>query len=93
MQKFLCAQSGCNAPVCNMSNVFPMSPEGPQGTYCNSWGNIHDMITVTELDNDLDVIFVGSPSTECCWFPGYIKTFLLLFITVVINFSADINGR
>jgi len=74
MQKFLCARSGCSAPVCNMSNVFPMSPEGPQGTYCNSWGIIHEMITVTELDEDLNVISVGGPSTECCWFPGYIKT-------------------
>eukprot|EP00102_Acyrthosiphon_pisum_P026488 XP_016663698.1 PREDICTED: protein cereblon-like isoform X2 [Acyrthosiphon pisum] len=77
MQKFLCAQSGCSALVCNMSNVFPMSPEGPQSTYCNSWGIIHEMITVTELDDDLDVITVGSPSTECCWFPGYKWTIIL----------------
>ncbi|XP_060876667.1 protein cereblon-like [Metopolophium dirhodum] len=77
MQKFLCARSGCSAPVCNMSNVFPMSPEGPQGTYCNSWGIIHEMITVTELDDDIDVISVGSPSTECCWFPGYKWTIIL----------------
>lgn len=77
MQKFMCARSGCGVPVCNMSNVFPMSPEGPQGTYCNSWGKIHDMITVTELDNDLDVISVGSASVECCWFPGYKWTIIL----------------
>ncbi|XP_022162806.1 protein cereblon-like [Myzus persicae] len=77
MQKFMCARSGCSAPVCNMSSVFPMSPEGPQGTYCNSWGKIHDMITVTQLDDDLDVISVGSPSTECCWFPGYKWTIIL----------------
>lgn len=54
-----------------------MSPEGPQGTYCNSWGQIHDMITVTELDNELDVVTIGSPSTECCWFPGY-DSFIIL---------------
>ncbi|CAI6360372.1 unnamed protein product [Macrosiphum euphorbiae] len=77
MQKYLCAQSGCSAPVCNMNNVFPMSPEGPQSTYCNSWGIIHEMITVTKLDDDLDVISVGSPSTECCWFPGYKWTVIL----------------
>lgn len=70
MQKFMCARAECGAPVCNMSSVFPMSPEGPQGTYCNSWGTIHDMITVTELDDDTDVINIGQPSTECCWFPG-----------------------
>ncbi|XP_050430181.1 protein cereblon [Adelges cooleyi] len=71
MQKFMCARKECSIPVCNMSSVFPMSPEGPQGTYCNSWGQIHDMITVTELDEDLDVTSVGRPSEECCWFPGY----------------------
>lgn len=53
-----------------MSSVFPMSPEGPQGSYCNSWGQIHNMITVTELDKNLLVVVSGSPSTECCWFPG-----------------------
>lgn len=53
-----------------MSSVFSMSPEGPQGTYCNSYGQIHDMITVTELDDDMDVIAIGLPSSECCWFPG-----------------------
>jgi len=77
MQKFMCARSGCGIPICNMSNVFPMSPEGPQGTYCNSWGKIHDMITVTELDEDLNVTTVGTPSTECCWFPGYQWTIIM----------------
>lgn len=75
MQKFLCIR--CNNPICDMSNVFPMSPEGPQGTYCNSFGKIHNMITVTELDEDLHVVTVGIPSNECCWFPGYYKCFIL----------------
>lgn len=70
MQTFMCAQLGCGVPICNMSNVFPMSPEGPQGTYCNSQGFIHDMITVTELDNDINVVTMGTPTTECTWFPG-----------------------
>jgi len=69
----MCARVNCGLPICNMSSVFPMSPEGPQGTYCNSWGQIHDMITVTELDNNVNVISIGNPSTECCWFPGYIN--------------------
>jgi len=97
----MCAQSGCNVSVCRMSDVFPMSPEGPQGTYCNSWGKIHDLITVTELYENLAVIFVGNPSKECCWFPGYNKTLFLLLvirrysllITVIIDFSTDINGQ
>lgn len=71
MQKFKCANANCGIAICNMSNVFPMSPDGPQGTYCNSWGQIHDMITVTELDNDINVQTVGIMSDECCWFPGY----------------------
>ncbi|XP_025412148.1 protein cereblon isoform X2 [Sipha flava] len=71
MQKFICNGDDCNAVICDMSSVFPMSPEGPQGTYCNSWGQIHDMITVTDLANNLSVIVIGRASTECCWFPGY----------------------
>jgi len=67
----MCSRTGCGAPVCNMSSVFPMSPDGPHGTYCNSWGQIHDMITVNEIDSDIEVVSIGSPSTECCWFPGY----------------------
>lgn len=70
MQQFICNGNDCNAVICNMSRVFSMSPEGPQGTYCNSWGQIHDMITVTDLDNSLSVTVIGRPSTECCWFPG-----------------------
>lgn len=54
-----------------MNNVFPMSPDGPQGTYCNFYGKVHDLITVTELDNDLQVQTYGYPSSELCWFPGY----------------------
>ncbi|XP_015380483.1 PREDICTED: protein cereblon-like isoform X2 [Diuraphis noxia] len=77
MQKFMCARSGCNISLCNMTNVFPMSPEGPQGTFCNSWGQIHNLITVTDLDDDVNVIAVGNPSTECCWFPGYNWTIIL----------------
>jgi len=65
-----------------MTNVFPMSPEGPQGTYCNSWGQIHDLITVTDLDDDVNVIVVGNPSTECCWFPGYSKRLLYLLLDI-----------
>lgn len=66
----MCNNDGCSALICDMSCVFPMSPEGPQGTYCNSWGQIHDMITVTHLDDNLSPIIIGRPTTECCWFPG-----------------------
>lgn len=70
MQKFFC--SNCGIPVCDMSNVITMSPEGPQGTYCNSWGQIHEMITVTELDDDMEITTIGAPSAEFSWFPGYV---------------------
>ncbi|XP_025205986.1 protein cereblon-like [Melanaphis sacchari] len=75
LQKFMCAR--CGIVVCNMSSVFPMSPEGPQGTFCNSWGIIHDMITVTELHQDLNALSIGIPSSECSWFPGYVWTIIL----------------
>lgn len=48
-----------------------MSSEGPQGTYCNSWGHVHNMITVKTLDRLLEPLTVGFPSSECSWFPGY----------------------
>lgn len=73
-----------------------MSPEGPQGTYCNSFGKIHDMITVTELEEDLHVITVGIPSYECCWFPGYYIlsyfNIILFVIIIIIIFSAGMYG-
>lgn len=70
MTKFMCAGEDCEQIVGDMSNVFPMSPEGPQGTYCNSWGQIHDMLTISELDKDIHVMTMGIPSSELTWFPG-----------------------
>ncbi|VVC43279.1 Hypothetical protein CINCED_3A015566 [Cinara cedri] len=70
-KKFICNSEDCYACICDMGNVFPMSPDGPQGTYCNSWGQIHDMITVYRLEPGLGVVKVGQPSDECSWFPGY----------------------
>jgi len=51
-----------------------MSTEGPQGIYCNSLEQLHGVITVTKLEDGLNVMPVGNPSTEICWFPGYNKT-------------------
>lgn len=80
----MCAHPACGIPICNMSKVFAMSPEGPQGTYCNSWGQIHDMITVTELDEDMNPVSLGSPTTECCWFPGYSSPLINNIIIYII---------
>lgn len=71
LNKFMCSRPGCHTIICSMEKMFQMSPEGPQGTYCNSWGHLHDMITVTELDRIIEPVSVGQPSSECSWFPGY----------------------
>lgn len=44
-----------------------MSTEGPQGTFVNPDGYVHQMITVTDADN---IRFQGSPITDHSWFPG-----------------------
>jgi len=70
-----------------------MSTEGPQGIYCNNLEELYGVITVTKLDDGCNVILLGNPSTEFCWFPGYNKTLLFIIITVTTDFSAGIIGQ
>lgn len=61
--------NGCHSKVARSEDVFSMSVEGPQGTYVNPTGYVHETITVYKaqslrvLDDD--------PATEYSWFPGY----------------------
>ncbi|XP_076242249.1 E3 ubiquitin ligase component cereblon [Calliopsis andreniformis] len=64
---FVC--SDCDSFIGEQSDMFPMSKEGPQGTYCNRVGIIHDTVTLyraygLKLSSE-------PPSTEYTWFPGY----------------------
>lgn len=88
MQKFMCAAgSRCNATltsICNVSDVFTMSTEGPPHSFfCNQYESLYGVITVTKLDDGFKTIRIGTTSREFSWFPGYNKT--LLFITDYCN--------
>ncbi|XP_014234795.1 protein cereblon [Trichogramma pretiosum] len=66
------ACSNCGIQIGKQSDVFPMSKEGPQNTFCNSGGFVHDTITLYDVSN---IILSGEqPSTEYSWFPGYAWT-------------------
>ncbi|XP_025203370.1 protein cereblon-like [Melanaphis sacchari] len=68
MQKLKCTGLNCDIPITNMSYVLPISPEGLEDSYFGSWGEFHAMVTVTDLENGLNVITVKNLSE---YFPGY----------------------
>uniref|UniRef100_A0A8D8RHC5 Protein cereblon n=1 Tax=Cacopsylla melanoneura TaxID=428564 RepID=A0A8D8RHC5_9HEMI len=59
---------GCFQQIGNMKNVFFMSASGPQGTYVNPSGYIHETITLYTADQ---IRVDPELSTEYSWFPGY----------------------
>jgi cereblon len=58
----------CQCVIANHGDIFSMSIEGPQGTYVNPHGFVHELITVTKIKH---TVYRGLPSTEASWFPGY----------------------
>ncbi|KAG7190065.1 hypothetical protein KM043_006206 [Ampulex compressa] len=67
---FVCGR--CDSFIGKQSHIFPMSKEGPQGTYCNPAGAIHDTVTLYHAEGL--VLNRMRPSTESSWFPGYAWT-------------------
>ncbi|KAK7072706.1 hypothetical protein SK128_017287 [Halocaridina rubra] len=61
----------CHELVANTTDIFSMSVEGPQGTFVNPGGYVHEMLTVTKAQN---LTYFSRPSTEHSWFPGYAWT-------------------
>jgi len=61
----------CQSTIAESADMFSMSVEGPQGTYVNSHGYIHETLTVHKIK---DLVLKGRSSTEQCWFPGYAWT-------------------
>ncbi|XP_020297490.1 protein cereblon isoform X3 [Pseudomyrmex gracilis] len=62
----------CESLIGRQSHMFPMNKEGPQGTYVNPGGVIHETITFYHVQG---VILNSSPpSTDFSWFPGYAWT-------------------
>ncbi|XP_067136121.1 protein cereblon [Centruroides vittatus] len=68
----LCCRE-CNAHIADRKDVFSMSLEGPQGTYVNPSGYVHETITVYKAHG---LSLIGRPSTQHSWFPGYAWTII-----------------
>ncbi|XP_065207678.1 protein cereblon [Planococcus citri] len=64
--KLLCVT--CKTSVGYHSDIFSMSAEGPHGTYVNSFGYVHELITLKKVKN---TYAQGPPETQYSWFPGY----------------------
>ncbi|XP_011062316.1 PREDICTED: protein cereblon isoform X1 [Acromyrmex echinatior] len=62
----------CESFIGRQSHMFPMNKEGPQGTYVNPGGVIHETITFYHVQGV--VLNNSDPSTEYSWFPGYAWT-------------------
>ncbi|XP_063231995.1 protein cereblon isoform X2 [Bacillus rossius redtenbacheri] len=69
--RVLCCRD-CQSKVAEQKDVFSMSVEGPQGTYVNPGGYIHETVTVHRAKGLRTV--EEQPSTEYTWFPGYAWT-------------------
>jgi len=65
-QLYGCAK--CHSPICNAKDLFSMSVEGPQSTFVNPAGVIHDTVTFKKANN---LILTTQPSPLFSWFPGY----------------------
>nr|CAD7449308.1 unnamed protein product [Timema bartmani] len=66
--RVLCCRD-CQAKIANQKDVFSMSLEGPQGTYVNPGGYVHETITLHKAKGVR--VLNQAPSTEYTWFPGY----------------------
>lgn len=60
--------STCKNVICHKKDVFPMSCSGPQNSFVNSNGFVHDTITVRAAKG---LIQDQGWSSEYSWFPGY----------------------
>ncbi|XP_059611561.1 protein cereblon [Phlebotomus argentipes] len=60
----------CQQKVAKFSEVFAMSKDGVQASYCNPGGFIHDTVTLFGVELNA-VIVERSKSTQFSWFPGY----------------------
>lgn len=59
----------CGQKIADQRHAFCMSVAGPQGTYVNPGGYVHEALTLSKT-RGLKVV-THPPSTEHSWFPGY----------------------
>ena len=67
MSNILCCRN-CGETLAQQSDIFSMCKEGPQGSYVNPGGYVHETLTLYKVKN---ILYIGQPSTEYSWFPGY----------------------
>ena len=58
----------CGSAITNSKFIFSMSQDGPLANYINPHGFVHDTLTVSKV---LNALFIGKPTSEHSWFPGY----------------------
>lgn len=60
--------SDCQNRICHRTDVFLMSCSGPQNSFVNPNGFVHDTLTVSKASN---LVYQYSWTSEHTWFPGY----------------------
>jgi len=60
--------SACRNVICHRKDVFLMSCSGPQNSFVNSDGYVHDTLTVSKANG---LVYQSSWSNRYTWFPGY----------------------
>ncbi|XP_049294794.1 protein cereblon [Anopheles funestus] len=68
MWYFICKR--CESEIANYDDMFAMSKQGVQTSYCNPSGYVHDTLTVHKTKEN-STLPVERPSTNFSWFPGY----------------------
>ncbi|XP_023248163.1 protein cereblon [Copidosoma floridanum] len=62
----------CENVIGKHADIFPMSQDGPQNTFCNAGGYTHDTVTLYHAKNLKK--HDDRPSPDYSWFPGYAWT-------------------
>lgn len=65
----------CQCIIANAESIFSMSTDGIMTPYVNSYGHIHETITLKKAAN-LFAAPGSMPSLENTWFPGYAWTIM-----------------
>uniref|UniRef100_A0A182WK39 Protein cereblon n=1 Tax=Anopheles minimus TaxID=112268 RepID=A0A182WK39_9DIPT len=68
MWYFICKR--CESEIANYDDMFAMSKQGVQSSYCNPGGCVHDTLTVHKTKEN-STVPIERPSTNFTWFPGY----------------------
>lgn len=65
---FICKR--CQNEIGSYNDIFAMSKQGIQTSYCNPAGYVHETLTIYKTKEN-STFTIDRPSTEFSWFPGY----------------------